>query len=87
VLYRLAFRDAIVKFLVALAKFLFKTVILILKIILFPFRIIYKVLEKPIRVIIWYVRKNSQRTGNALKIRRERLSRGLKNFKFATKKK
>jgi len=86
-LYRLAFRDSIVKILVALARFLLKVVIIILKIIIFPLKIIYKTLIKPIRIIIWYVRRKSQKTSSAIKIRRERLARGLKNFKFAAKKK
>ena len=87
ILYRLAFRDTIVKILSACARFLVKIVITILKIVLFPLRIIYKVLKKPLNIIIWHSKARARKTSSAIKIRRERLSRGVKNLKFALKKK
>ena len=87
ILYRLAFRDAVVKILIKLAEFLIKAAIIAVKILLFPFKIIYVTLIKPIKFIFWYVRRRAQKSGSALKIRKERASRGLKNFMHASRKK
>ena len=87
VLYRFAFRSAIVLLLIKIIEFLIKTLIIVVKIVLFPLKIIYKFLIKPFNVIIWYTRRKAKKTGSALKIRRERLSRGFKNFRFAARKK
>jgi len=87
VLYRFAFKDSVVKVLEKLVKFFAKLVIFIVKIVLFPLVFIYKILKKPIGIIVWYTRKSAVKTGLAVKIRRERFSRGLKNFVFAVRKK
>jgi len=87
VLYRLAFRDAIVAILIKIVEFLIKTLIIAVKIVLFPLKILYKILIKPFNVIIWHTRRKAKKTGSALKIRRERLARGFKNFRFAARKK
>jgi len=87
VLYRFAFKDSVVKLLTAFVNFLIKVVIIIIKIMIFPLKIFYKVVIKPINIIIWYVRRKAKKGGSALKVRRERWSRGIKNFMLNSRKK
>jgi spore cortex biosynthesis protein YabQ len=86
-LYRLAFGDSVVNILTAIIRFLIKTTILIAKIVFFPFIIVYKILRKPVNIIIWRTKRTAKKTGSAFKIRRERLLRGVKNSIFAARKK
>ena len=86
-LYRIAFKNFVVKFLTALTKMLIKIMIIFVKIIFFPFNIIYKILKKPVGIIIWHSKRTKQKAGNALKIRRERVLRNVKNSLSALRKK
>ncbi len=56
-IYRLVFRDVIVKILVFLSKQMVKLISFIINIILFPCHIVCKVLAKPFYVIVWYSRQ------------------------------
>ena len=87
VLYRLAFKDSIVKMLCAFVRFLIKCVVVLIKILMFPLVVVWKMLKKPINIIVWYVQRKAQRGGSAIKIRRERYMRSVKNFILCTRKK
>ena len=71
-LYRAVFQDWIVKILVRGYDILVQIFLWILKIVLFPVRIVYKILEKPFVIIGWYSRKGARRAGGFLKTRAEK---------------
>jgi len=87
VLYRTAFKNSVVKFLTAVTNFIIKIAFIFAKIIFFPFILIYKILKKPISVIIWRTKRKTQKVNSAMKIRRDRALRNLKSSLFAAKKK
>lgn len=71
-LYRAVFQDWVVKILVRGYDILVQIFLWILKILLFPVRIVYKILEKPFVIIGWYSRKGARRAGGFLKTRAEK---------------
>jgi len=87
VLYRIAFKNSVVKIMMAITKFFIKIMIIFMKIIFFPFNVIYKILRKPVNLIIWHTKRKTQKANSAIKIKRERILRGAKNLLFAVKKK
>jgi len=87
VLYRLAFKNSVVKFFEVITKFAIKIAIIFVKIIFFPFNIIYKILKKPINIIIWHSKRTKQKASFALKIKRERALRNIKNSLSSLRKK
>ena len=52
--YRCIFKSSIVKFFLLFYESIMKLIVFIINIILFPVRIIYRILAKPIYVIGWY---------------------------------
>ena len=87
ILYRWMFKDSVIKILIRTVKSLIKISIFVIKIVIFPLKIIYKILEKPFNIIIWHTRRKRQKAGLAFKIKRERVSRSVKNFLLAVRKK
>jgi len=87
ILYRTAFKNSVVKLMIKIVKFIIKIMFICMKIIFFPFIFIYKILKKPISVIIWRTKRKTQKANLAIKIRRERLFRNVKNSLSAIKKK
>lgn len=80
VLYMLIFRGCVVKAGCFIIEFVWKILIKILKIILFPFVLLIKIILKPAKIIFWY-------TGRGVKHIRTRGSLALKNIRNIIRKK
>lgn len=74
--YRIVFQDRVVKIIVWIFEQLLKLLFFLLKIVLFPVRMIYKALAKPFLVIAWYSRQGicrAERVAKTVARRREML--------------
>ena len=80
-LYRKLFRDYIVRFIVWVSGVLVRTFLIVVRIILYPLKVIFRILSKPFYVIAWY----SSRWMNGMErimrpwIRRKVINRKIQN--------
>ena len=59
----------------------------VIKIVLFPIKLIFKIFKKPISVVAWYTGSGARRVGRLAKRSRERLGIRLKSAMFCLRKK
>lgn len=57
VLYKLIFRDFFVRLFVKIIGILKRVVVFLLKIILFPVKVIFKIFGRPVRFVVWHTGK------------------------------
>ncbi len=70
-LYRRILKDRLVNFLVLCYDAFLKILFWVLKFLLFPIQIVYKVLSKPFLVIAWYSREKARQMNGKLRARQE----------------
>lgn len=85
--YRIVLRNRIVDGGVFVAGWIAKLVIWILRIVLFPVIIIFKLLRRPIAFVAWYSRRGANRARNAARIQGKRMKQRIKNVKYTIGKK
>lgn len=69
--YRWLFKDRLVAFFVKVHDFLVRIFLWMMKILLFPVQLIYKILSKPFLVIAWYSRKRVLEVEDRIKAKRK----------------
>lgn len=86
-LYKLLFRNIVVNLLVKTYDLLVLVVVHALKIVLFPLRMLYKLLKKPFVVVGWYSKQGAGRAARRIKVQGGRLKNRIKSAEIAGKKK
>lgn len=86
-IYRLTVRNMFVNGSVLFMGWLLKILFFILKIILFPVMIVYKILRRPFMFVAWYSRKGMRRAATAARIRKSQMRQRWKNTKQTVSKK
>ena len=82
-IYYLIFRDRIVRAMVWSSQALMTLVLWVVKILLFPVRIVYRILAKPFLVIGWYSKKGASKAGGIIKTKRQQMRLRAKTRKLA----
>lgn len=80
-IYYLVFRDRIVRMTVFITRKLMDFTFWLIRVLLFPVRVVYHMLAKPFLVITWYSRKSVTRAKGILKTKRERKRMRLRAIK------
>lgn len=80
-IYRMLFRDIMVRIMIFFTEIIVKFVVLILRVFLFPIRVAYGFLAKPFLVIGWYSRRGLTRAESVLRTikNRKRMIKKAKN--------
>ncbi|MGE4282578.1 MAG: spore cortex biosynthesis protein YabQ [Clostridia bacterium] len=86
IFYNLLFSTYVIKISVTIINFIKKSILLILKVLLFPFAIIYKIFRKPCLWIGSKVKKGFRKTGNAVRNIFKNIIRTLKILEIRIKK-
>ncbi len=86
-IYRLLIRNLFVDSSVFLIGWLIKILFFILKIVLFPVMIIYKILRRPFLLVAWYSRKGMRRAATAARVRKGQMRQRWRNTKQSISKK
>lgn len=76
--YRVLLRDKLVSLMVYCCHFFVKSFFIILKILLFPVELVYRLLKRPFILIGWYSHKTAERAGSCFKVYQERKQRRKK---------
>ena len=87
VLYRIIAGVNVVNAVVKIIEFLAKALFFLLKLILFPVTFIFKILKKPVKIIVWHTGRGTKRARFLLKTGREKMTRHIKATKSAIVKK
>lgn len=87
VTYRLTIRNFFVNSSVFLIGWAMKILFFILKIILFPVMLIYKILRRPFALVAWYSRKGMRRAAAAARVRKGQMRQKWRNTKHTVSKK
>lgn len=82
-IYYLIFRDRIVHAMVWASQALMTLVLWVVKILLFPVRIVYRILAKPFLIIGWYSKKSVSKAGGIIKTKRQQMRLRAKTRKLA----
>lgn len=85
--YKLTVGDCVLNMLLRSLRLLKRCMLFLLKIILFPVRIILRLFKRPIGVVIWYTKKGVRCAKNTMKSQRRRLGTIFENAGHALKKK
>ena len=78
-IYRLLIGDRFIALSVIIIDALLKVIIFILKIVLFPIALVYKILRRPFMFIAWHTGKGAKKVGMVARIRKDKLKKQLKN--------
>ncbi len=70
--YYFLFRDNIMEFAVWLSQGLIYCSIKVIRLLLIPVQLVYRILAKPFWVVAWYSRKSAIKTGRILKVKQKR---------------
>lgn len=71
-IYRMVFKDFFVRVMVFSVEIFVKVFVWFLRVILFPMKVIYRILAKPFLVIGWYSRQGVHKAENIMKIIKKR---------------
>lgn len=71
----------------AIIKWLVKLAERVIKILLFPIRLIFKIFRRPVNVVMWYTGQGIRRTKSLVRRSGDRLSLRIKNVGFMLRKK
>ncbi len=81
-LYIVTVRNRLLNLSTVIIRFIVKIVGMVISVILFPLRLIFKIFRKPVSVIAWYTGKGMRRVKSAAKKRRIKFHIMLKNIFF-----
>ncbi len=70
--YYMLFQNRVVILLVWLYQLMMRIFLWLIQILLFPVRLVYKILSKPFLVIIWYSKKSMRKAGGILKTKQRK---------------
>lgn len=87
VLYAVVVKNRFLNLSTVIIKWLVKIVERILKILLFPVRLIFKIFKRPVSVVVWYTGCGVRRAKRLVRRSGDRLSVRLKNVGFMLRKK
>ena len=73
ILYRCIFKSNIVKLFLLFYESIMKLIVFVINVILFPVRIIYKILAKPICIIGWYTNQGMKKAKMVVRTKEERI--------------
>ena len=82
-IYYLIFRDRIVRAMVWSSQALMTLVLWVVKILLFPVRIVYRILAKPFFFFLFYSKKGASKAGGIIKTKRQQMRLRAKTRKLA----
>lgn len=71
-IYYLMFRDRIVTLLVWMYQVIMSVFLWLVRILLFPVRLVYKILAKPFLLIVWYSKKSITKAGGILRTKQRK---------------
>ena len=85
--YRFLVRDFLVNSAEFLLRWLIKILFFLLRIILFPVAVVFRLLRRPFRLITWYSRRGGSRIRTAVRVRKKQAFQHWKNTRNAITKK
>ncbi len=86
-LYALVVKNRFLNVSTAIIKWMIKVAEKIVKIVLFPIRLIFKIFKRPVNVVMWYTGQSVRRAKSVVRRGGDRLSLRLKNVGFMLRKK
>ncbi|MBE5040253.1 spore cortex biosynthesis protein YabQ [Ructibacterium gallinarum] len=72
IIYRCIFRDFITNAMIRFCGIFINILTWILKMVLLPLRLVYRIIKKPFVVVGWYTRQSAQKAEGAMRLRFER---------------
>ena len=79
--YRHLLKEHMVCFLTGLYEKIVQGICAAMRLILFPVRLVYRILSKPFYIIVWYSKKQMRSAGDKMKIRKKQRENGKKTPK------